>query len=83
MLGQNLILPTELAAPKGGLPAIIDGSGRKARDRIEHFLRAARQRQHAKGLRVVSGTPLAPSEFRATCACEESGERRCRTSTSL
>jgi site-specific recombinase XerD len=37
MLNQDLILvPTQ-----GGLPAIIDGSGRKARDRIEHFLRAA------------------------------------------
>jgi len=26
---------------QGGIPAIIDGSRRKARDRIEHFLRAA------------------------------------------
>ena len=29
--------PSTLGRP----PAIIDGSGRKARDRIEHFLRAA------------------------------------------
>jgi hypothetical protein len=28
-------------ATQGRPPAIIDGSGRKARDRIEHFLRAA------------------------------------------
>jgi site-specific recombinase XerD len=33
--------PTELVPTQRGLPAIIDGSGRKARDRIEHFLRAA------------------------------------------
>jgi hypothetical protein len=33
MLSQDLMLPTGLAAH--------DGSGRKARDRIEHFLRAA------------------------------------------
>jgi hypothetical protein len=33
--------PTELAPTQRGLPAIIHGSGRKARDRIEHFLRAA------------------------------------------
>jgi hypothetical protein len=32
--------PTELVPTQRGLPAIIDGSGRKARDRIEHFLRA-------------------------------------------
>jgi hypothetical protein len=31
----------ELVPTQRGLPAIIDGSGRKARDRIEHFLRAA------------------------------------------
>ena len=37
MLGHDLIV-----VPTHGLPpAIIDGSGRKARDRIEHFLRAA------------------------------------------
>jgi len=37
MTGQDLIVvPTE-----GQPPAIIAGSGRKARDRIEHFLRAA------------------------------------------
>jgi site-specific recombinase XerD len=37
MLGHDLIVvPT-----RGTPPAIIDGSGRKARDRIEHFLRAA------------------------------------------
>jgi site-specific recombinase XerD len=37
MLSQDLIVvPTE-----GQPPAIIQGSGRKARDRIEHFLRAA------------------------------------------
>jgi hypothetical protein len=29
------------ASSQWALPAIIDGSGRKARDRIEHFLRAA------------------------------------------
>jgi hypothetical protein len=33
--------PTTLVPAEGQLPAIIDGSGRKARDRIEHFLRAA------------------------------------------
>jgi site-specific recombinase XerD len=33
--------PTELVPTQRGLPAIIDGSGRKVRDRIEHFLRAA------------------------------------------
>jgi site-specific recombinase XerD len=33
--------PTELVPTQRGLLAIIDGSGRKARDRIEHFLRAA------------------------------------------
>jgi site-specific recombinase XerD len=32
--------PTELVPTQRSLPAIIDGSGRKARDRIEHFLRA-------------------------------------------
>src|SRR5262245_23163425 len=37
MLNQDLI-PVE---SRGELPAIIAGSGRKARDRIEHFLRAA------------------------------------------
>jgi site-specific recombinase XerD len=33
--------PSELVPTQRGLPAIIDGSGRKARDRIKHFLRAA------------------------------------------
>ena len=37
MLGHDLIAVPTLGRP----PAIIDGSGRKARDRIEHFLRAA------------------------------------------
>jgi len=37
MLGQDLIV----AATQDRPPAIIDGSGRKVRDRIEHFLRAA------------------------------------------
>ena len=37
MLSQDLIV----AATQDRPPAIIDGSGRKARDRIEHFLRAA------------------------------------------
>jgi len=37
MLSHDLIVATSAARP----PAIIDGSGRKARDRIEHFLRAA------------------------------------------
>ena len=37
MLGHDLIAVPILGRP----PAIIDGSGRKARDRIEHFLRAA------------------------------------------
>src|SRR5215831_2853615 len=37
MLGQDLIV----APTQGRPPALIEGSGRKARDRIEHFLRAA------------------------------------------
>src|SRR5262245_45830684 len=37
MLGQALIV----AATQGRPPALIENSGRKARDRIEHFLRAA------------------------------------------
>jgi hypothetical protein len=37
MLGQDLIVATTQGRP----PALIEGSGRKARDRIEHFLRAA------------------------------------------
>jgi hypothetical protein len=42
MLNQDLILiPTKLVPTERQLPAIIQGSGRKARDRIEHFLRAA------------------------------------------
>jgi len=42
MLSQDLILiPTELVSTEGQSPAIMQGSGRKARDRIEHFLRAA------------------------------------------
>jgi hypothetical protein len=47
MLGKDLVVtpttlvPTELASTEGHAPAIIQGSGRKARDRIEHFLRAA------------------------------------------
>jgi site-specific recombinase XerD len=42
MLSQDLIVtPTTLVPTAGQLPAIIQGSGRKARDRIEHFLRAA------------------------------------------
>jgi site-specific recombinase XerD len=42
MLSHDLILtPTTLVPADGQLPAIIQGSGRKARDRIEHFLRAA------------------------------------------
>jgi hypothetical protein len=42
MLSQDLVVvPTELVPTEGQLPAIIQGSGRKARDRIEHFLRAA------------------------------------------
>jgi site-specific recombinase XerD len=42
MLSQDLVpVPTELVPTEGRLPAILEGSGRKARDRIEHFLRAA------------------------------------------
>jgi hypothetical protein len=42
MLSRDLVVtPTSLAPTEGQLPAIIQGSGRKARDRIEHFLRAA------------------------------------------
>jgi site-specific recombinase XerD len=42
MLSQDLsLIPTELVPAEGQLPAITQGSGRKARDRIEHFLRAA------------------------------------------
>jgi len=42
MLGRDLVAtPTELLPTEGPLPAIIAASGRKARDRIEHFLRAA------------------------------------------
>ena len=37
MLGQDLIVAPTQSRP----PALIEGSGRKARDRIEHFLRAA------------------------------------------
>ena len=37
MLSHDLILVPSQGQP----PAIIDGSGHKARDRIEHFLRAA------------------------------------------
>jgi hypothetical protein len=37
MLSQDLIV----ARTEGRPPALIEGSGRKARDRIEHFLRAA------------------------------------------
>jgi site-specific recombinase XerD len=37
MLSHDLIVAPTQSRP----PAIIDGSGRKARDRIEHFLRAA------------------------------------------
>jgi site-specific recombinase XerD len=37
MLGQDIIVAPTQSRP----PALIDGSGRKARDRIEHFLRAA------------------------------------------
>ena len=37
MLSQDLIV----APTQGRPPALIEGSGRKARDRIEHFLRAA------------------------------------------
>ena len=37
MLSQDLIPVTTW----GDLPALLEGSGRKARDRIEHFLRAA------------------------------------------
>jgi integrase len=38
MLGQELIVAATEGPPP---PALIEGSGRKARDRIEHFLRAA------------------------------------------
>jgi hypothetical protein len=42
MLCQDLVaVPTELIPTEGQLPAIIAASGRKTRDRIEHFLRAA------------------------------------------
>ena len=37
MLSQDLIV----APTQGRPPALIEGSGRKARDRIEHLLRAA------------------------------------------
>jgi hypothetical protein len=37
MLSQDLIV----ASTQDRTPTIIEGSGRKARDRIEHFLRAA------------------------------------------
>src|SRR5215510_13016360 len=37
MLSQDLIVAPTQSRP----PALIEGSGRKARDRIEHFLRAA------------------------------------------
>jgi hypothetical protein len=42
MLGQDLVaVPTTLIPTEGHAPTIVQGSGRKARDRIEHFLRAA------------------------------------------
>jgi site-specific recombinase XerD len=42
MLNQDLVaVPTDLVPIEGQPPAILQGSGRKARDRIEHFLRAA------------------------------------------
>ena len=37
MLGHDLIVAPTQSQP----PALIESSGRKARDRIEHFLRAA------------------------------------------
>ena len=44
MLGHDLIVaPSEARSP-----AIIEGSGRKARDRIEHFLRAAIDSDNAR-----------------------------------
>jgi hypothetical protein len=40
--GQTMLSHDLIVAPtQGRPPALIEGSGRKARDRIEHFLRAA------------------------------------------
>jgi hypothetical protein len=59
MLSQDLIVaPTQGQPP----PALIEGSGRKARDRIEHFLRAAinndnTRRAYGRGTRLVLCLP--------------------------
>jgi len=61
ILSQDLMLvPTQ-----GGIPAIIDGSDRKARDGIEHFLRAAI-------LRCAEGYPHVDAAFFIMdfCLCE-------------
>src|SRR5262245_31483905 len=51
MLGQDLNVAPTQSRP----PALIEGSGRKARDRIEHFLRAAidNDKQHMAAIRML------------------------------
>jgi len=62
MLSQDhIVAPTQ-----GRPPALIEDSGRKVRDRIEHFLRAPiRQRQHPESLRPVARLVLCltPTSF--------------------
>ena len=51
MLSQDLIVAPTQSRP----PALIEGSGRKARDRIEHFLRAAIDNDNTR--RAYGNTP--------------------------
>ena len=56
MLSQDLIVAPTQRRP----PALIEGSGRKARDRIEHFLRAAIDNDNT---RSADSHRAAPSGF--------------------